>query len=293
MRFIPQLTSINKIKVYRICCTSVGNVVKRNDLRECLYIFALNSADYSYKAESANLYLMAQNLSSPYPVTPVYENKNCMTTEDKISDMKKLYTEQMVNQKKEGREIYDALMVLAPLNKCPFCGIGQVTTLDHYLPKSIFPIFSVLTSNLIPCCKDCNTGKSTSYATTKERQVLHPYYDDFTKEQWLFAEIKQTFPVSVEFFTNPPIHWDSISKIRVKTHFNEYGLRKRFSVEASNELANLREKFVYFSLSAMDIKSTLSQEAIIYYRKHLNSWQTALYQALSESDWYCSGGYDS
>jgi len=208
------------------------------------------------------------------------------------SEMENLYEKNMVKNKR-GRKIYDKLMALAPLNRCPFCGIGQVTTLDHYLPKSKFPTFSVLPYNLVACCQDCNKGKLTSYATTKEKQTLHPYYDDFTNEQWLFAEVKQTFPVSVKFFVNPPTHWNSISKTRVETHFNEYGLSKRFSVEASNELANLKEKFVYFSLSSMDIKSTLSQEAIIYYRKHLNSWQTALYQALSESDWYCSGGYDS
>jgi hypothetical protein len=63
-------------------------------------------------------------------------------------DMKQLYTQQMV-QNKKGRKIYDKLMNIAPLSRCPFCGIGIVSTLDHYLPKAKFPIFSVLTYNLI------------------------------------------------------------------------------------------------------------------------------------------------
>ena len=104
----------------------------------------------------------------------------------------------MVPKEKLARKYYDKLLSLAPLNRCPYCGIGQVSTLDHYLPKTKFLIFSVLPYNLVASCKDCNTGKLDSYATTQNKQTLHPYYDDFTSEQWLYARVLQ--PLKIEFY---------------------------------------------------------------------------------------------
>jgi len=183
-------------------------------------------------------------------------------------------------------------MSLAPLNRCPFCGTGIVTTLDHYLPKAKFPTFSVLAYNLVPSCKDCNKGKQTSYASTKEEQTLHPYYDDFMNEQWLFAKVEQTSPVSISFFVDAPTEWSNVDKSRVEAHFIEYDLGIRFSVEASNELANLKEEFTLYSIGTENRQDELNKKATIAQRRYLNSWESALYQALAESDWYCSGGYN-
>ena len=52
------------------------------------------------------------------------------------------------------------LMSLANTGKCPICGIGQASTLDHYLAKTIYPTYAVTPYNLVPVCKDCNFAKS-------------------------------------------------------------------------------------------------------------------------------------
>jgi len=207
-------------------------------------------------------------------------------------EMKYLYTVQMVDKHKKGRKVYNKIMSLAYLDICPFCGIGQVSTLDHYLPKSKFPIFSVLPYNLVPSCKDCNTGKGISYAKTKAEQTLHPYYDDFTTDQWLFAKVLRTSPISIEFFVDPPSDWDSISKDRVEAHFVDYNLGRRFSIQASSELAKLNSGFSIRKFNFMQIKEQLDYEEQTYKKIHLNSWESALYQALAESDWYCREGYN-
>lgn len=54
------------------------------------------------------------------------------------------------------------LMSLANTGKCPICGIGQASTLDHYLAKTIYPTYAVTPYNLVPVCKDCNFAKSDS-----------------------------------------------------------------------------------------------------------------------------------
>jgi hypothetical protein len=43
---------------------------------------------------------------------------------------------------------------------CQYCTIDSVHTLDHILPKKMFPEFIVNPKNLFPCCQTCNTYKS-------------------------------------------------------------------------------------------------------------------------------------
>ena len=62
------------------------------------------------------------------------------------------------------------------IRRCPYCGINTADTLDHYLPKELFPEFSVNAANLIPCCGRCNLLKGVDSPTASTR-VLHPRLD--------------------------------------------------------------------------------------------------------------------
>lgn len=276
MRVIGKPT-IEPSLVYSKCLNSIGNRIKRDKFRSVKNYIKTKSDEYDSKAINGDLYTIA-----------IHNTVNGILS---IDDMKNtLYTRQMV-AKPKGRAIYDKLMGLAPLSRCPFCGIGTVTTLDHYLVKSKFPTYSVLPYNLVPCCKDCNTGKGNSFTNVKEEQSLHPYYDDFTDEQWLFAEVTESSPLSVKFSVNAPIYWDEVNKARVKAHFIEYDLKSRFAVEATNELAKLNNSFTLYPLKKRLRKKHLQKEFLKFKNLHLNSWESALYQALAESDWYCREGY--
>lgn len=276
MRFLDIPLNCKPISVYFKCVNSIQDKRDSDKFKCFIGYYQMYVLDYCTKAISKNLYLI--------PTHVMMKN----ITKQK---MKTLYEQQMV-QNKEGRKIYDKLISLAPLSRCPFCGIGTVGTLDHYLPKAKFPTFSVLPYNLVPSCIDCNKGKNTDYAVTQETQTLHPYYDDFTREQWLFAKVEHTSPVSISFFVETPNEWRDIDKSRVTEHLSQYKLAKRFSIQASNELANLKEEFTLFSLEQEEIKKELKKKAIVFQKRYLNSWESALYQALADSDWYCSGGYN-
>jgi len=289
MRHI-KCTEESKVKIFHELLSTINDSRKKEEYYDCLYIFLLNSATYNIYAKHHILYLFEDISVRPYPINTVRIDINCMDTDEEIKSIKKFYSQQLV-QNKKGKKIYNKILSSAPLGRCPYCGIGQVSTLDHFLPKSKFPIFSVLPYNLVPSCKDCNTGKGTNFATEEEKQTLHPYYDNYTAEQWLYAEVLETSPVSVKFYVKVNPHWDDIQKGRVKAHFQEYKLAHRFSIEASNELANLREKFLLYPMSKVQIQRELIREYNIHKKRYLNSWQTALYQALSGSDWYCNGGY--
>ena len=62
--------------------------------------------------------------------------------------------------------------------ECPYCLVSQSATLDHALPKAVFPEFAVLSKNLVPCCDECQRGKGSRWKTaTGGRRHPHPYYD--------------------------------------------------------------------------------------------------------------------
>lgn len=275
MRVIPK-PNISALKTYITCYSSIRNNDKRTKFREISKYISRQSIDYNQLGISKCLFNIP---SHEHVKSNIYK-----------ADMKGLYEEQFVDRKK-GRRIYDKIMLLAPLSICPFCGFGTVATLDHYLPKAPFPTFSVLPYNLVPCCFDCNKGKAAGHARTQNEQTIHPYYDDYSNEQWLYASIVQTNPVSIRFYVNPPSTWNPVDQDRVKAHFIDFDLEKRFSIKAATEFANLREEFKLYSSTPSQIKEALTKKARAQLSRYKNSWESAFYQALSNNNWYQTRGY--
>ena len=213
-----------------------------------------------------------------------------------VADMNKkelvdLYSDHMVAGGKPGRKQYDSLMMLAPLGKCPFCGFGQVSTLDHFLSKSRYPAFSVLTFNLIPSCSDCNKGKGSS-ALANGTQILHPYFEDAVVETvpWLFSELIESVPATVQYFVKPPTDWSADLAIRVTNHFQDLALAKRFGVEAASELASLSD--ILDALETPEAREVhLLSISRVERRIRTNSWRAALYEAVAGSPWYKKDGF--
>jgi hypothetical protein len=155
-------------------------------------------------------------------------------------ELTNLYTQEMVGSDGPGRRYYDQIMMLAPLGKCPFCGFGQVSTLDHFLSKARYPAFSIHCSNLIPCCADCNKGKGSS-VVEEVSQTMHPYFEAAIIDgvPWLFAKVIEAIPVTVQYFVKTPDEWSVGLRQRLTNHFDGLELGRRFAIEAAAELAGL------------------------------------------------------
>lgn len=280
------LPSEDPKQVYQACVESVSDTGLRARLNALTNNIGIAADDYHQKALVKQLYTIPPNSC---------DNDVIALGDVTKKELKSVYNTHMVGKAKPARKIYDLLLSRAPLGRCPFCGMGLASTLDHYLPKSKYPQLSVVPSNLVPSCKDCNTAKSNDVPATAEEQSLHPYYDhnDFVDEQWLYAEVKQTVPATMQFFVRAPDHWDEISKKRVQSHFIDFNLAARFSVEASNQLACLKEVLLCYEqkLGFEGVKQHITCEATANSLLHRNSWQTAMFQALASSDWYCSVGF--
>ncbi|WP_202262413.1 MULTISPECIES: HNH endonuclease [unclassified Alteromonas] len=207
----------------------------------------------------------------------------------------KLYSNQLVKKEIPRKEIYDQLKSRAPHGKCPFCGYCDVDQLDHYLPKSKYPLLTVLPLNLVPSCPYCNGGKNAEIAERPEDQILHPYYDHelIMEHQWVFASVIRSQPAAVKYFVRTPDHFDPVASSRVVNHFEKNSLATRYSTQAADQISTLPYTLEYFYSSggAENVKEHLLRQYRAEHQKFKNSWQTAMYLALAEDDWFCSGGF--
>jgi len=171
--------------------------------------------------------------------------------------------------------------------------LGAVNTLDHYLPKTHFPVFSVTPNNLIPACEWCQGEKSEYYPTTEGGQLLHPYFDNVDNDVWLAAEVIVGVPAGFRYFASPPDDWTQSAKARVVAHLRELNLPVLFSSNAGSRLSEIRRRLASLHQKGGEgaVRAHLREEIASIEADHNNSWAAAMYRAAVASDWFCNGGF--
>jgi len=143
----------------------------------------------------------------------------------------------------------------------------------------------------VPSCGDCNRRKEDA-PQDKSENTLHPYFHDLDDVRWLGAEVVQDAPPSVKYLVLPQDGWDDALKARANGHLDVFGLRTIYSVEAAQEMTEIRRLLRGLSKGGgkAAVRQHLLMEANSREAARKNSWRTALYFALAESDWFCSEG---
>lgn len=266
------------VQVFDLCISKIKRGRFLSALQSIRNDIASTASNYNVLAEQSKLYQLTPQTS----VGPV-----------KVKEMESLYTDRFAKEKHPARRIYDRIKA-APENQCcPLCGLGIVTTLDHYLPKSKYPIFAVTPNNLIPCCWWCQFEKREHRPAQEEDQTLHPYFDDFQTENWLFAEIVQGTPASFHFSVKAPHVWGQVAAKRLKTHFDKFNLGNLYSSNAGSELAGMRDELQRLLTSGGPASVQKHLEAVANDKAKLskNSWKAAMYRAAASDVWFYSGGF--
>lgn len=209
-----------------------------------------------------------------------------------VEEMKELYANTMSSRSGTARRVYDGIVNAAPNRTCPLCGVGTVSSLDHHLPQSKYPEYVLVPANLIPACADCNKSKFTTFPKQADQQTIHPYFDNYTQEMWLYAEVVEISPPALRFRADAPTHWALVDRQRVKRHFEVFKLGRLFTSNAGNELGIIRSHLVNrLNGDEAAIKLHLEEQAVSCKAAYLNSWRTATYAALSNSPWFVQGGF--
>ncbi len=268
----------NVKEVFETCISNFENATFKAKLNSVGNFIETSTNNYNTQA-------LVNNLNSIPKVT----NVNNIVTAD---EMKKVYEQKLVRKGQPGRKYYEKLRLAAKNNICPLCNQRTVTTLDHVLPKTSYPTFAVAPFNLIPACADCNKIKDTYQPSISEEEIIHPYYDDISNQQYLYASLEETTPPSINFYiklSDPA----SIIEKRLKKHFSLFKLNELYTSNAAEELSNISYRLskLYTTGRKESVIDYLKEEFESRYVNNKNSWQTAMYKTLYVNNWFCDGGF--
>ncbi|REE61304.1 HNH endonuclease [Streptomyces sp. 3212.3] len=264
---------------YSTCIKRIKSEELKERFENAIEEVAAAADSFALSAEDKKLYALSE--------------EDFVLTSITTAEMIALYNYRMAQKKSVGRFIYDDLMLSAPQGRCPMCGQRTVSTIDHHLPKTLYPALAVTPLNLIPACSDCNKLKGNVAPTTEGDEPIHPYFDDVEKDPWLCAGVVRANPPALVFRVSPPTSWAEVTKLRAHKHFSLFQLAPLYASQAAQELSNIRYSLeCIFERSGADgVREHLAQEADSRRRAHVNSWQTAMYTALAEDEWFCEGGF--
>lgn len=274
MRTLPKPT-FSYAEVINTCILGTKDIGLEARLRSIEASLGVTASTYDTRGATQSLYLFQQ-------VTSVGA-----VTKDELEAM---YSTHLSATRGSARKYYNAIRSSSA--KCPLCGIGTVTVLDHHLPKSKYPDLAICPTNLIPACDFCNNAKKAKSPNTMGEQSLHPYYDDFSQEQWISASLNVVGPPTLEYFVSPPSHWDETSKQRVARHFSVVKLGYNYMTNATDDMVTLRSPLncMYTNKGPDAVRQYLADEASRYIGR-VNSWQHVMYQTLVKNEQFINGGF--
>ncbi len=191
------------------------------------------------------------------------------------------------------RSTYVKLKGAARYGRCPLCAQRDVKTLDHYLTREDYPELAVVPANLVPCCSDCNHAKGTYRTTRGERLLFHPYFDDWSAHRLIKATLIFDEGLTVTYSVREAHGASETTLERARRHFYQLDLGNLYSKHAAVELVDRKVAFLetFQADGPEGLRNDLKIEVRSRRRRNINSWQSALYRALSRSDEFCAGGF--
>jgi len=183
--------------------------------------------------------------------------------------------------------------------KCPFCGMGETSTLDHYLPKEDYPQFSIFSQNLVPACAACNTLKRNRILDEQAqvRLFLHPYFDNIPTREFLRVDVGLSAEgLQLSFRMTRPPSLPQHAFRRLESHFkllklgNRY--RRRALIKLGDQYRPLKRAYGPEE-DASRVAARLSEEAEDLQNEWgTNYWLAVLYRTLANHEEFCDGGFE-
>lgn len=266
--------------VFRSCASRVRARAARERIENAAGLIATESERYVRGGEAGTLWELPE--------------LGLVSGTVSTAEMTSLYRNHMVAREGIARATYDRLLVLPRNGICPLCGARTVATLDHYLPKATDPAYAVSPINLVACCMDCNFLKGEHRPSGPSDQFIHPYFDDIEGHQWLHAVVLEGAPPAVNFSVQGPSHWDHPLEERVRFQFETLQLNRLYAALAAEELSSIKFglRGLHANAGPDGVRADIQGRHASSSAAAPNGWNTALFEALAASDWYCNGGFD-
>jgi len=186
------------------------------------------------------------------------------------------------------KRLKQRLTSLVSTPNCPYCGVDSTTTLDHYLPKEIFPEFAVFAHNLIPCCFACNSKRGhRDWSPGRGPSAIHVFHEHVEESHELLKVEFSSADASVKLRALYNVVRDgSQFASRLAGHVSTLGLGERFSLAAAGVIDTLvfEIRFLLQTETAADAEATLREEwsrksVAMCESRGANNWLAAFYRA--------------
>lgn len=128
---------------------------------------------------------------------------------------------------------------------CPMCGSSSVGTVEHYLPKSPFPEFSIFSFNLLPSCGPCNSKRGSKHNNTAKHKLLHPIFDKDILDKLQLITIFDLSNTILDFeLSYNTIDYTSSEQLRISAHISTCVDRRAYRITTLNHknLDSIRSK---------------------------------------------------
>lgn len=171
------------------------------------------------------------------------------------------------------------------LNHCPACGeLGTPNTLDHYLPKRLYPHFCVTPLNLFPMCDACQEKKEEKTGDTDSpRFFIHPYFDVFVAEQVIELRLHPPYDAP-EFTLSPREGLPEDHGRLVSTHMRELAIGERYLRYFRGQYLRLLRIVQSLRDKGLDVRQNLEafRDGCAVWGK--NAWDHVFYAAVLEDE---------
>lgn len=184
--------------------------------------------------------------------------------------------------------------------RCPFCGISESSTLDHYLPKEQYPEFAIFPKNLVPSCAVCNTRKRDRILVegTNVRMFLHPCYDLIPDVEFLSVRARmEPNALILSYHLARPAGMAPQTFRHLQSHFDKLALADRYRRMGLEHLGGqypaLRRAYGAGEDAARVAQMLIEGAEDFEEVSGPNYWLAKLYRALADNDDFCDGGFEA
>jgi hypothetical protein len=173
--------------------------------------------------------------------------------------------------------------------KCMYCQIKDPDSFDHYLPKDLYPEFSSLAINLIPCCVTCNKKKDKYWKELGQVGIINFYLNSIPIVQFLYADI--TFSNSdyqtpiVKFVLDNKQGIDKATFKIIEKHYKRLDLAARYKDKVNSVISELKRILNSYGkdlTTAKKIGATADYASQLKIDYGINYWKAILLDELSK-----------
>lgn len=187
--------------------------------------------------------------------------------------------------------------LLASTDVCPYCGFGEPTELDHYLPKTLYGELAIYPRNLVPCCGPCNNAKRTIVPGVPPGPgLIHAYFQELPDTVFLRADVDfvggaldVTFRIDTAALTPALAAMLQFQLVRLKLNDRYPRQINKFLFEQRTGMVLFKELGLPAAQLASYLRRSASSLAASFGR---NDWRPALLETLAANEAFCAAPED-